>query len=44
MVQLLRRVRDYDGLLFDYRIVRGQVLFLFNVDAYGIRPGPRQAR
>lgn len=41
---LLPRLRLYDRLLFDYRITQGRIQFLFNVTAYGIRPGPRQAK
>jgi len=41
---VLKRLRYYDRLLFDYRIASGRIQFLFNVNAFGIRPGPRQGK
>ncbi|MDP6355032.1 MAG: heparinase II/III family protein, partial [Planctomycetota bacterium] len=40
----LKRLRYFDRLLFDYRITSGRIQFLFNVDAFGHRSGPRQAK
>ena len=41
---LINRLRYFDRLAFDYRIVSGRIQFLFDVDAHGLRPGPRQAK